>query len=151
MTYQDLVDECQREGIGALFWNLLVNVAGRIGRPYPPEVYNDGQPWSEEAFQDLALDVAVQRLLDEHQLEFVLDKATDTDSLSRLLAFQVRRVLSHRRSTTVVDRLVDRIRQLVSGPGYQLLDIGSDSFIALPDGGRQPGELSEADIRWVLG
>jgi len=128
-------------------WDLLLEVAERVARRYPPESYNDGQPWSEEAIRDLALDVALQRLLDEHQLEFVLDKATDTDSLSRLLAFQVRRVLSHRRSTTIVDRLVGRIRRLVSGPGYQLLDLGSDSFIALPDGGRQPGQVSEADIR----
>lgn len=146
MTYQDLVDECQREGIGTLFWSLLIEVAGRVARPYPPNVYNDGQPWSEEAIRDLALDVALQRLLDEHQLEFVLAKATDNDSLSRLLAFQVRRVLSRRRSTTVVDRLVSRVRQLVSEPEYQLIEVGSDSFISLPDGDREPGELSEAEI-----
>ena len=147
MTYQDLLDECRRDRIGGQLWGLLLEVAERVARRYPPEPYNDGQPWSEEAIRDLALDVALQRLLDEHQLEFVLAKAPDKDSLSRLLALQVRRVLSHRRSTTVVDRLVSRVRQLVSEPEYQLIELGSDSFISPPHGGRDPGELSEADIR----
>ena len=147
MTYQDLLDECQRDGIGTLFWDLLLDVAARIARPYPPEAYNDGQPWSEEAVQDLAQDVVLERLIGENQLEYVLELASDTDSLSRLLAFQVRRVLSHRRAITVVDRLVTRVRQLASGPQYQLTEFGSDSFVSFSGRGREPAELPEGDLR----
>ena len=150
MTYQDLLDECQRDGIGTLFWDLLLEVAARIARPYPPEVYNDGQPWSEEAVQDLVQDVALERLIGENQLEYVLELATDTDSLSRLLAFQVRRVLSHRRAITVVDRLFTRVRQLASGPGYQMTDLRSDSFISFSDRGREPAELPEGGLHQGL-
>ena len=82
MTYQDLLDECNRDGIGSRFWNLLLEVASRVARRYPPEVYNNGEQWSVEAIQDLAQDVALDRLLHENQLEYVLSLATDEDSLS---------------------------------------------------------------------
>ena len=147
MSYQALLDECQRDDIGTLFWDLLLDVAARIARPYPPEAYNDGQPWSEEAVRNLAQDVALERLIGENQLEYVLELATDTDSLSRLLAFQVRRVLSHRRAITVVDRLLTRVRRLASGPGYQLTEFGSDKFVSFSDSGREPTELLEGDLR----
>lgn len=147
MSFQDLVDECQRDGIGTLFWDLLLDVAARIARPYPPEAYNDGQPWSDEAIRDLAQDVALERLIGENQLEYVLELATNTDSLSGLLAFQIRRVLAHRRAITVVDRLLTRIRQLGSGPEYQLTEFGSDSFLSFSDRRRDPTELPESDLR----
>lgn len=147
MSYQDLLDECRRDGIGPRFWSLLLAVAGRVARRYPPEVYNDGEQWSTEAVHDLAQDVALDRLLHENQLEYVLSLAADEDSLSRLLAFQVRRVLSHRRSKTVVDRLLTRIRQFDLEADFQLTAFGSDQFISPLDGGREPASLSEAGLR----
>ena len=147
MTYQDLLDECKRDGIGSRFWNLLLEVASRVARRYPPEVYNNGEQWSAEAIHDLAQDVALDRLLHENQLEYVLSLATDEDSLSRLLAFQVRRVLSHRRSITVVDRLLTRIRQFDLEADFQLTAFGSDQFLSPLDGGREPASLSEAELR----
>ena len=147
MTYQDLLDECKRDGIGSRFWNLLLEVASRVARRYPPEVYNNGEQWSVEAIHDLAQDVALDRLLHENQLEYVLSLAADEDSLSRLLAFQVRRVLYHRRSITVVDRLSTRIRQFDLAADFQLTDLGSDQFLSPLDGGREPASLSEAEFR----
>lgn len=147
MSYQDLLEECKRDGIGPRFWNLLVAVAGRVARRYPPEVYNNGEQWSAEAIDDLAQDVALDRLLHENQLDYVLGLATDEDSLSRLLAFQVRRVLFHRRSKTVVDRLLTRIRQFDLAADFQLTDLGSDQFLSPVAGGRKPASLSEAELR----
>ena len=147
MTYQDLLDECKRDGIGSRFWNLLLEVASRVARRYPPEVYNNGEQWSVEAIHDLAQDVALDRLLHENQLEYVLSLATDEDSLSRLLAFQVRRVLYHRRSITVVDRLLTRIRQFDLAADFQLTDLGSDQFLSPSDTVREPASLSEAELR----
>ena len=147
MSYPDLLNECKRDGIGPLFWGLLLAVAGRVARRYPPEVYNNGEPWSEEAIHDLAQDVALDRLIHENQLEYVLSVATDEDSLSRLLAFQVRRVLNHRRSKTVVDRLLARIRQFDLEADFQITIFGSDQFLSPLDNGREPAILSEAELR----
>lgn len=147
MSYRDLLDECERDGIGSRFWALLLEVANRVARRYPPEVYNNAEQWSEEAIRDLAQDVALERLIHENQLEYVLSLATDEDSLSRLLAFQVRRMLSYRRPITVVDRLVTRIRQLARGPEFRLIGLGEDSFVILADGGREPRDLSVAELR----
>lgn len=147
MSYQDLLQECERDGMGPRFWNLLVEVANRVARRYPPEVYNNGEQWSVEAFHDLAQDVALDRLIHENQLEYVLSLATDEDSLSRLLAFQIRRVLYHRRSKTVVDRLLDRIRQFDLKADFQLTAFGSDQFLSPLEDGREPASLSEAELR----
>ena len=147
MSYQDLLGECERDGIGSRFWNLLLAVAGRVARRYPPEVYNDAEQWSVEAVHNLAQDVALYRLLHENQLEYVLSLATDEDSLSRLLAFQVRRVLNHRRSRTVVDRLLTRIRQFDLAAEFQLTAFGSDQFLSPSDSGREPASLAEAELR----
>ena len=147
MSFVELRQQCERDGIGMLFWDTLLTTAGRIARPYPPDVYNHGEPWSEEAIRDLAQEVALERLLGENQLDYVLALATDDDSLRRLLAFQVRRVLSHRRTTTVVDRLVARVRVLVQSESFEVTGLGSDIFIQLTSGGRQPGFLADADFR----
>lgn len=141
------MDECERDGIGRLFWTLLVEVTGRLARSgYPPEPYG-AAAWSNDAIQDLAQDVALDRLIGENQLEYVLHLATDTDSLSRLLAFQVRRVLSHRRAVTVVDRLLTRVRRIALESDYPLNDWGSDSFISPPEDGRAPASLPDSQLR----
>ncbi len=147
MSFQELRRQCDRDGIGPLFWDLLVEVCGRIARRYPPESYNHGESWSEEAFRDLAQEVALDRLLSENQLEYVLSLATDEDSLSRLLAFQARRVLAHRRTTTVVDRVTTRVRAIAQAPPYVVVTVGSDLFVSPAGGGRDPAYLSDADLR----
>ncbi len=147
MSFLELRRQCERDGIGTLFWETLLSTAGRIARSYPPDVYNHGAPWSEEELRDLAQEVALERLLGENQLDYVLALATDDDSLRRLLAFQVRRVLSHRRTTTVVDRLVARARVLVKSASFEVVGLGSDGFIRPINGGREPGFLTDADCR----
>lgn len=147
MSFLELRRQCERDGIGPLFWDLLVEVCGRIARRYPPESYNHGESWSAEAFRDLAQEVTLERLIGENQLEYVLSLATDEDSLGRLLAFQARRVLSHRRATTVVDRLTTRVRAIAQAPPYEVVALGSDLFISPTGGGRDPAYLSDADLR----
>lgn len=133
--------------MGPLFWEALLGTAGRVARRYPPGAYNHGEAWSEEAIRDLAQEVALERLIGENQLEYVLALATDDDSLRRLLAFQVRRVLAHRRTTTVVDRLVSRVRAVSQSETCEVVSLGSDAFIRLTGGGREPGLLSDAELR----
>lgn len=152
MSYEALREECARERIGPLFWSLLVEVAGRIARRYPPDIYNDGLAWSEESVADLAQDVALTRLLEENQLDYVLDAADQSPgdrlgALSRLLAFQVRRTLSHRRRKTVVDRLHSRVKTIIASPPFGTTSVAGDTVIALGDGGTTPRPLTDGQIR----
>lgn len=147
MSYDELWRQCRRDGIGPLFWELLLAVCGRVARKYPPAHYNNSEAWSEESIRDLAQDVALQRLLSESQLEYVLDLATDEDSLARLLAFQVRRVLSHRRSTTVVDRLLKRVDEELDDDAYETVQLGSDRFVRSRKIARDPRALTDAEVR----
>ena len=148
MSYQDLLDECSRDGIGPLFWTVFRDVVDRTCHRYPPEVYNTAGSWSEEAINDLVQDVYLHRLIEENQLAYVLTMATDEGPLRGLLAFQVRRTLAHRKSVTVVDRLVKRVAKLASeGPEFRIYELSYDSFITLVAGGRERGDLAEAEIR----
>lgn len=151
MSYDELRRQCRREGIGPLFWELLLAVCSRVARKYPPAHYNNSEAWSEESIRDLAQDVALQRLLSESQLEYVLDLATDEDSLARLLAFQVRRVLSHRRSTTVVDRLLKRVDEELEDDAYETEQLGSDRFVRSRSIARDPRSLTDAEVRRAVG
>jgi hypothetical protein len=148
VTFDELRRDCDRnKGIGPLFWKLLLSVCGRVAHKYPPAAYNNGEEWSEESLRDLAQDVTLQRLLGENQLEYVMDLAADEDSLARLLAFQVRRVLSHRRATTVVDRLLNRIDQQLRGEGYEAIELGSDRFVRLTGTAASPRALTDDETR----
>lgn len=147
MSFDELRRECHRHGIGPLFWELLLAVCGRVARKYPPATFNDGEEWSEESLRDLAQEVTLQRLLAQNQLEYVLDLATDEDSLARLLAFQVRRVLAHRRSTTVVDRLLRRSDKEFEVDTFEVVQLGSDRFVRVRGMARDPRAITDAEIR----
>lgn len=152
MRYEALREECERERIGPLLWALLVEVAGRVARKYPPHLYNGGETWSEEAHADLAQEVALARLIEEHQLEYVLATADQSsgdryEALARLLAFQVRRVLSHRRRKTVVDRLHSRIKSMIAGPDFQTAELGGDTAIVLDGDPSSARQLSDDEVR----
>ena len=105
----------------------------RVARKYPANAYNNGEGWSDEAFRDLAMEVTLERLLGENQLAYVLDLATDEDSLGRLLAFQIRRGLAHRRSITVVDRSLKRIKDLVEGGDLEGVTLRIGEYITAID------------------
>lgn len=147
MSFDELRRECRRDGIGPLFWELLLAVCGRVARSYPPVTFNNGEDWSEESLRDLAQDVTLQRLLGENQLDYVLDLATDEDSLARLLAFQVRRALTHRRATTVVDRLLRRINRELEDDAYETVQLGSDRFARVRGTAREPRALTDAELQ----
>jgi hypothetical protein len=152
VSYDSLRKECERERIGPLLWSLLLDVARRVSRKYPPDLYNDGEVWTDESCTDLALEVALVRLLEENQLEYVLTVADESpgdryEALAKLLSFQVRRVLGHRRRKTVVDRLHTRVKALVTDPPFEIGQVGGETAIALEN---EPGlarQLTDAEIR----
>jgi hypothetical protein len=139
--------------MGPLLWQLLVEVSARIARKYPPDLYNHGEPWSEEGHRDLALEVALERLLDENQLDYVLTIAGEhspgerDDALARLLAFQVKRVLNHRRSVTVVDRLHTRVRSLVRSDEFRTAPSAGDTAVSRAEDPGVARRLTPDEIR----
>lgn len=147
MSFAELRRECDRDGIGPLFWDLLVAVTRRLARKYPANTYNNGEEWSDEAFRDLAMEVTLERLLGENQLAYVLDLATDEDSLARLLAFQIRRGLARRRSITVVDRVLKRIKDLVERGDLEGVALRNGEYITATDAEGLPPTLDEAQVR----
>lgn len=153
MRYEAIRDEYRRLQIGSLLWELLVEVTARVARKYSPPLYNHGEPWTEEAIRDLALEVALERLLNEGQLEYVFTLANEhpaeerDDALARLLGFQIKRVLSHRRRTTVVDRLHARVRSLVSSDEFQTAAVVGDTVISRTEATPEARPLSDGELR----
>jgi len=146
VSIAELRAECDRDGIGPLFWEMLVSVCSGVARRYPPEVYNDGASWSDESLVDLAQDVVLERLLGENQLEYVLRLATDEDSLRRLVSFQVKRALNHRRSVTVVGRLTTRVREMVTEGSYATAELGGEVYVSA-DTVEPSRRLTDGEIR----
>lgn len=157
MSYDAIRAEFEDVGIGPLLWQLLVDIAARLSRRYPPDPYNGGQLWSEEDHRDLAVEVAVDRLLAEHQLDYIFTIADGhppderEDALARLLAFQVRRVLNHRRTVTVVDRLCTRVKVLVGSGAYAAVRVGDDLAVSRPDHAGAVRSLTDEEIRRAAG
>ena len=124
MTLRELRTEYESVRIGPGIWSLVRDLTGRIARRYPPDVYNDGAPWSDDGVEDVAQQVVLDRLLSEAQLEYLFDQATSIESWRRLLVLQIRRTLAHRRRKTVVDRLLSRVRRIAQVPPLHIRTVG---------------------------
>ena len=130
MTWEELQAEYYESRIGPKIWGLIRELTGSIAKRYPPRVYNDGAPWSDDGVDDLAQQVVLDRLLGEAQLEYLFDQATSIDSWRRLLTLQIRRTLAHRRRKTVVDRLLSRLRGIARTPPFQTRTVGTAIWIS---------------------
>jgi len=123
------------------------DLSASVARRYPPAVYNNGEDWNQSSFEELAQDVIVDRLLGERQLEYLFDTARDIETFRRLLIHQVRRTLSHRRSRTVVDRLLQRTRALVSASPFVTSTVGRELWICLEENVTPYRSAPEPEIR----
>jgi hypothetical protein len=154
VTYEELRAEYDGPArIGEKIWAVLVEVAGRVCRRYPPQVYADDSQWNAESIEDLAQSVALERLLSESQLDYIFmlastDSARGLEIVEGLLAMQVQRTLAHRRTPSVVDRLVRRIKQMLEDPpeGVWSRQIGTETWIYGPSE-PSPGALNPSDRR----
>jgi len=151
MTLAELRVEYQSVRIGPRIWALVLEMTGAVARRYPPRVYNDGEPWSDESVQDLAQQVVADRLLGEAQLEYVFDQAASLEAWRRLLALQVRRTLAHRRRKTVVDRLLTRVRRLAQEPPFRLHSAGRQVWFSGGDFSGPLADLSDSAISRIAG
>ena len=146
MTLPELRAEYEAVRIGPSIWGLVRELSGNIARRYPPDVYNDGAPWSDDGVEDLAQQVVLDRLLSEAQLEYLFDQATSIESWRRLLVLQIRRTLAHRRRKTVVDRLLSRVRKIAQVPPLHIRTVGRTVWISHGDAGAPLVDLADHRI-----
>lgn len=149
MTLEVLREEYQAARIGPRIWGLVYEMTGRIARSYPPAVYNDGAMWSDDSVEDLAQQVVLDRLLGEAQLEYIFDQAMSMESWRRLMTFQIRRTLSHRRRKTVVDRLLARVRKLAQTDPFRLHAAGRSIWISHREREVSLVDLDDSRITYV--
>lgn len=153
MIFADLLREYDGpERIGEQIWSLLVEVTGNVCRRYPPSIYADDSVWTPEAIEDLALSVALERLLGEGQLDYMFtiaasDRASGVNTIKGLMGHQVQRTLAHRRAPSVVDRLIARIRSLLDEGVLRVVgdQIGRELWLHGTGTGRLPSELTPAE------
>src|SRR5687767_130201 len=117
MSWTSLRDEFTELVVGPLILAEVQRAVDFAVRRYDPVIYADAQNWTQGR-DDLVQDVVTTVLLHERQLDYLFETASDLDGFRALLYRQVRRLLARRRQRTVVDNLLDRIRDAVSAPPY---------------------------------
>lgn len=95
------------------FYEIVVRLVRAIVSRYPPDVYNNNEPWAE-SYEVVVQDVYLERLLDteSNQLDYIMTEATSIESIERLLKRQIRQVIRQRARRTPVDNVMRRIRDL---------------------------------------
>jgi DNA-directed RNA polymerase specialized sigma24 family protein len=134
--FASLLAEHDRERLGPLWLAEIRSACASTARRYDPVVYARSADWNEAALDDLAMD-AVERLLSKNQIEYICDVTRDAGHARALLHRQVRFTLLERRDRTVVDNLLERAVDVLSGSDY-VLDPSP------PTGWRAAGEAAQA-------
>lgn len=148
ISFDDLRREHETETIGPLIWALTVELAGMVGRRYRPVQYNRGAAaWDEASVEELAQETAVDLLIGEGQIDYIFTVADTTEDVRRLLTRNVKRALWRRRSATVVDRLMERVRRAASQPPFSLQSEAGQRWITLAEQPRAPRTLNDAELR----
>jgi hypothetical protein len=110
-------------------------------------VYNGGEPWGDPAFEELAQDVVADCLLGEGQLQYLFDVVDDLESFRRLMVRQVKRALYRRRRTSVVDRLLKRVRVITAEAPFRVEAIGRERWITREASPAPLRSLDESELR----
>lgn len=147
ISFDDLRREHETETIGPLIWALAVELAGIVGRRYRPAGYNRGAAWDEASVEELAQETAVELLIGERQVDYIFTVADSTEDVRRLLTRNVKRALWRRRSATVVDRMMKRVRRTASQPPFALQAVGAQQWITLADAPGDPRVLNDGELR----
>lgn len=121
MRFEELRDEYHEVVIGDLMNDLVLSLTGSICWRYPEAIYNSGLSWDDDSIAELAQDVVVNRLLTEGQVDYIFAEATTTESVRRLLTRQIKRELHHRRDSTPIDRLLERIKTLAEAGDPEII------------------------------
>jgi hypothetical protein len=113
-TWAALRDEYARETVGELWLDEVSRAVQSVAPRYPPSIYTETGAWGADEFENLVQDVVVRHLLDDGQLAYIVDTATDISVARALIHRTVRRGLARGRRRTIVDNLLERCRELQS-------------------------------------
>ncbi|MUL47158.1 hypothetical protein FZI85_20955 [Mycobacterium sp. CBMA293] len=109
--WEALKNEYSTATLGTLWLEEVSRIVRIVAPKYPPRVYSETGAWGQEEFENLTQDVVVQHLLDDGQLAYIMDTATELPVARKLLHRTVRRSLARGRRRTVVDNLLERCRE----------------------------------------
>jgi hypothetical protein len=113
-TWAALGDEYARETVGELWLDEVSRAVRTVAPKYPPSVYTETGAWGADEFENLVQDVVVHHLLEDGQLAYIVDTATDISAARALIHRTVARSLARGRRRTIVDNLLERCRALQS-------------------------------------
>src|SRR5260370_26799942 len=119
MTWADVLEEHRRDGIGPMIYGIVRWIVQTAARRYSPAVYANADSWTSEAMEDRLQELTLEVLLDEGQLDYSMSAGTEVD-FRRVIAFQLRRHLAHRRTRTVIDNLLDRAKPILANPPFRV-------------------------------
>jgi hypothetical protein len=164
-TWAELRDEYARDTVGELWLDEVASAVRIIAPKYPPSSYTETGAWGAEEFENLVQDVILRHLLDDGQLSYIVDTATDISGARALIHRTVRRCLARGRRRTIVDNLLERCRALESfvpatAPGPTATDgqlrVAANEVAKLPrikiiNSDRAPAVFSGPTLSLVLG
>jgi DNA-directed RNA polymerase specialized sigma24 family protein len=118
MSWNALKGEFAKALLGPRILAEVERAVDLVVRRYDPVIYAGTPDWGQ-ARDDLVQDVVTTILLGEHQLDYLFQVASGLDDFRALLYRQVRRLLARRRQRTVIDNLIDRVREAVAAPPFE--------------------------------
>jgi DNA-directed RNA polymerase specialized sigma24 family protein len=117
-AWSELVAEYDAEVIGAQLLAEIRDVCKNIARKYPAGIYAVTADW-RDSLDDLVDEVVAALLArDGAQLRYIMDVSASTSDFRGLVGKHTQRVLSHGRTRTVVDNLLDRSRRILAKPPW---------------------------------
>jgi hypothetical protein len=118
MTWGEILAEFRAAGIGPVILGVIRQLCAQTARRYPPAIYANSASWDDAAVADLVQDVIVERLLGEHQLDYIVATAHSISEFERLVTQQIKRCLTRRRRRTIADNMIDRSREILGQPPF---------------------------------
>lgn len=147
MTFGDLQAEYERELIGTLIYERVVELTRRYLRRRDPRIYARGSHDHRDGLEDVVNDFIVDVLIGERQIDYIMATATDLDSFEALTNRQARRYIARTRARTVIDNLIDRSVVILRERPFRAEGRGSTERFRLQDAGGSDLPASQVEIR----
>lgn len=84
--------------------------------------YNNKIKWNESEKEDLAIELVTTTLLGDGKIDYLFDRAHDSNSLDRLLNEMINRVLRGRLQKTLASNIISRLKKKLGEDGFEPTD-----------------------------
>lgn len=122
MSFSELEREYRRDLVGDGIYERIRQLAERLLKRRDPLIYARGAHDYRDAIDDIVNDFAVDVLLGERQIDYVMTVASSLSDFDRLIQRQLRRYLGRTRVRTVVDNLIDRAVVVLRREPFVIVD-----------------------------